>query len=91
MTDSPGDAAAKAAAEAAAAKEADAKAKADAKAADDAAKAEAKASASVVKDAAGNPILDFINEPEAVAQAKALGKGASVVAIGVAYHVEKGS
>lgn len=40
------------------------------------------------EDPKSDPVLDFATYAEAEAQAKALGKGASVVAIGTAYHVE---
>lgn len=63
----------------------------DTKTADDAAKSDAKeAKASVVKNDAGEAVLDFATFDAATAQAKALGKGAKVEHIGTAFHVATG-
>lgn len=69
-----------------------AEAEAEAKKKEAAAKAKAEREASIVRrnpeDPKSDPVLDFATYAEAETQAKALGKGASVVAIGTAYHVE---
>ena len=51
------------------------------------AKADAKASRSVIKNADGSPVVDFLTFSDAEAQAKAIGGKAHVEHIGVAFHV----
>lgn len=52
--------------------------------------ADAKADAKVAKDNDGNAVLDFADYASAAAQAKAIGKGATVEHIGTAFHVATG-